>query len=690
MSSSSPTSLQPETAAPTASGGWAKYLRWGLVLLPWLISAWLVHKYAFNQRIMDDWWLGEDLVKFKAGELTITDLLGVQMEHRIFVPRVLALALGLAFQGDMRALMGLTMLLFTLEYVFVVWLWFRRTDLKVWPATVGCFVSGLLLLSPMQFQNFHFGICFLTVLPVLSLAGVFRIMQTSWPDWVRLPLCLVCAWVGMLSFSPGMMTWALPLPVFLWSAQMKGSSARKRFIGAWLLICVVSFALYFHNFKNAAPPAYAYGQTGNNVLASDTMYFMHHLGEAVGFWLRWLGSYLSHGLHCSQATAALSFGILEVSLLLGLVIYTLRHWADEGLRKKLVLWICYGLYSCGTGGMIMVGRLWMEPHEGTSLNLRYHVHQVPLLVALLAGGWIVAKHWLANRSRERIVVWAQFGYACLGGLMVLQVLQWIYGSELMALWRQRHVQDALVQKFLPLSQENFYANKISGDFDYGKKVAIGLEKLGYLDKFFTTDALDQFKRQRLPGAPNFAAFNRLWKTPDGTWWVDGFSLLKRDLSRGRVEANEERKDYREADREHLPCDLILLTFRKTPQDPWRIFGYTPTVAVPFPIHEWYEKDLGGIVYHTWPWPRAMNGAWGSEVGLMSEPPPDAEISAWSLDYDGLKVQRIPFGPAFAPSKNPGSVRDLEAVRLPDLMRGFITDPAVSAPAATTPSPTPPP
>ena len=45
----------------------------------------------------------DDLLKFKLGKLTFDDLWAVQMEHRLFVPRVVSLVLGVIFRGDVRA-----------------------------------------------------------------------------------------------------------------------------------------------------------------------------------------------------------------------------------------------------------------------------------------------------------------------------------------------------------------------------------------------------------------------------------------------------------------------------------------------------------------------------------------------------------------------------------------------------------
>ena len=682
----------PDLPAPLPSSSWQRGLRWFLIAIPWILSAWLVRKYALDQRIMDDWLLGEDLVKWKAGQISLGDLFGAQMEHRLFVPRLLALGLGLALQGDVRALVGLTMLFFTCEYLLVVWLWFRRTDLGAWPATVGCFLSGLLLLTPMKFQTFHFPICFITIMPLASLAGALRVAQSHWPTWLRFVLCCCCGWVGMFSFAPGMLTWVLPLPIFLWVAPMADSRQRRNFVLAWLVVCVLSFFLYFHNLQNEVFAAYSYGQGKQNVLGHDAAYFLQHLGMAVGFYLRWMGSFLSHGWRLPQAEVAMAFGIALLLLYVFVVFYTLKNWADALLRKKMIPWLCYATYSLCTGGMVTVGRLWMEPHEQSSLNLRYHVHQTPLVIGLLAGIWIVARHWLARRPRRAAVPLTHLGWACLGGLLILQVQQWTYGQNLMHLWWQQHVQVGLVQRFWNVSQDNFYLNKLAGDFIYGRDVATKLEKLGYLKKFFPSDQLAQFKQISNPGTSNFGSFDQLWKEPDGRWFVRGYSLYNRPpgskKDARKTSQEDEDREYYQSDYDHPPSDLVLLTYRENPQASWHIFAFVCLDCVPFPLHEWYQKDFEGIGYHIWPWPRRMNGEWASEVGMIKEPPTTAEISAWALDDQDMTVRRVPFGHGFANGRSPEELGKLEALPLPDLMRGFSEDPAAilsSKPSATPPT-----
>ena len=639
------------TPPPPINRRWRRFLPWLLLALPWIACALLVNHYCVNQRVVDDWMFADDLLKFKQGTLTFDDLWAVQMEHRLFVPRVISLTLGVAFQGDVRAQCAMTVIFWAVQYCLVLWMWRKHSGLGRTSAIVSGLLTGLILFHPVQWETMLFPICFFTTIPLACLTGMIRGVLTEWRPWVRLLICLVGAWMAMLSFAPGLLTWFLLLPIFLWVMPMPSAASRRNFIIAWFVLMGISLAAYFNNFHNDVHPAYSYGQGNVNVLERDSSYFFKHPGQAAGFYVRWLGSFLSHGLHTQKVITCTVIGSLQLMLVIGIVLYTWWRRREQDLRNRLLIWLCYAGYTLGTGAMVTMGRLWMEPHEGTSMNMRYHVHQSPLLIALLASLWIIGKREFRRPSEQSSCLPRRVGWALIGALAMMLMIGWSYGSNMMSLWSKRMLREQSAQRFWGLAQENFYLNKQVGDFDFGKRVALGLSELGYLHKrVFTQANLSQYKIHENARKVQFGSFDRLWKDDKGKWRARGFALLR---DKQRTDGKSDGKDLEEFTKLNRAPDLIIFAYRHENMESWKMFGFTMVDGIPSLLQNLHQKDMMGIGVHTSAWPKRMIGEWDEEVALLSEPPADAKVSAWALDAASNTVFRVAFNDEYKAGKNTG-------------------------------------
>jgi hypothetical protein len=73
-----------------------------LVGLPGLILALLVYENAVDTPFFDDFTFLEDWIKYKNGTLHFGDLFTAHMEHRVVLPRFIALGLHLILGRDLR------------------------------------------------------------------------------------------------------------------------------------------------------------------------------------------------------------------------------------------------------------------------------------------------------------------------------------------------------------------------------------------------------------------------------------------------------------------------------------------------------------------------------------------------------------------------------------------------------------
>lgn len=120
----------------------------------------------------------------------------------------------------------------------------------------GFFLTGLLLFSPCQFENWLWGYqlsCFL--LNFTLIAGVV-VMCLRLPLAVQFLLAATCAIIATFSAGNGMLLWPL-----LWSINFlrpKNKTRLEFFIwsGAWLLlaVCAVGFYVYDYRKPTGHPP----------------------------------------------------------------------------------------------------------------------------------------------------------------------------------------------------------------------------------------------------------------------------------------------------------------------------------------------------------------------------------------------------------------------------------------------------
>ena len=86
-----PSLTEPAQRRRTFTGLLPHLLALLVVLAPAAGAFWLVHEYVVNTPHYDDFTFLEDWIKFKQGTLSVGDLFSVHLEHRVTVPRLLAL-----------------------------------------------------------------------------------------------------------------------------------------------------------------------------------------------------------------------------------------------------------------------------------------------------------------------------------------------------------------------------------------------------------------------------------------------------------------------------------------------------------------------------------------------------------------------------------------------------------------------
>jgi hypothetical protein len=208
-----------------------------------------VRLYGVDVPYSDTWNMVPVFEKLSSGTLTLADLFAQQNEHRIFLPRVVLLLLGVATAFDTVVPLYLIQccLLLTLVALFLAF----RDSVSANPlffVPVPFLVFGLGQYWNMV-QAFQIALVFAQTFSVLAL----YLLYVSRREGLRrfsFPGALASATAGSLSAAPGLLAWPVG---FLLLLMLPVERPVKRFLaGAWGLVGLMETVVYFLDYSSPA------------------------------------------------------------------------------------------------------------------------------------------------------------------------------------------------------------------------------------------------------------------------------------------------------------------------------------------------------------------------------------------------------------------------------------------------------
>jgi hypothetical protein len=308
-----------------------------LALVPLLALVLGVAFFSVNVPVWDDWSMVPLLQKAYAGTLSFTDLWEPYTQHRMVLPRLLAVANAHLTGWNLRWQMALS-----LGLAVGLWLVLIRMASRSAAATGRASPPWLpVLLSLLVFSlSAHedwFG-AFWFYNPLLALcAGALALLLTQAPwRWGRLAGAAALALVATYSYSLGLILWPLGL-LALWWQRSADRRCLTQALPVWLALGVGNLVAYFAHYRamtGAPPPAEA----------------LAHPGEYLHFVLDYLGAPLG----IVNPRLAFCLGLLGSVLVVAMAILLvrLRREAWPAVQPYLLL----ALFALGTALVTGLGR----------------------------------------------------------------------------------------------------------------------------------------------------------------------------------------------------------------------------------------------------------------------------------------------------------------------------------------------
>ena len=348
----------------------ASFLRILLPFLPAIAIAYFIFKYGVNIPFWDQWGITPNLlIEDSKGQLTFQTLFAQANESRLFFPKLVFLELAKLTQWNTRAEMAITWLLALLVFANLYFLVCRTLkQLPAWGKTTVLLLMGLVVFSPMQFENWLWGIQMIVFVPILCISTCITLCYLGLRPWQKFLLCGLLCTISTFSYANGMVAWVVVYPIMVISTTWTLRSLFKPrwLLPGWLFLMAANLSLYFHNYqKPSYHPSFSYALT--------------HPLEAIRYFLVFMGIPL--GLLSS----------INFSLLMGLLLISLFAYCNWRIFRLIACrqndlsfslgWQVLGTYSLLSGLITASGRVGFGVSQ--AMSSRYTTFSIYLIVSLI-------------------------------------------------------------------------------------------------------------------------------------------------------------------------------------------------------------------------------------------------------------------------------------------------------------------
>ena len=218
-----------------------------------LVSAalilYFINKYGVNVPYNDQWEYVGFFDHLSQGMLTFEELFRQHNEYRQFFPNVIYVALGSFTHWNVRYEMLVIFLLACLV-AFNIYCLAGFTHVgKPWQKWLMFFLANLFIFSPMQWENWLFGVQIEYFLPIACVSTGLVLAFTRMNGLLKMILCMVLALISTFSSINGFLIWILLFPVLVFSGTKNEYFKKGTVIAIWIVATLEALAIYFSGFQ---------------------------------------------------------------------------------------------------------------------------------------------------------------------------------------------------------------------------------------------------------------------------------------------------------------------------------------------------------------------------------------------------------------------------------------------------------
>jgi hypothetical protein len=474
--------------------------------------AWLILRYGVDVPYWDQWETAFFFEKLARGTLTAADLFAQQNEYRQFFPNLLFVALGRLTGWNVKYEMLASLLLASL-IAWGVWRLGARTFDDAPRRGLLFLTASLLVFSPIQFENWLFGVQVVYFVPVACVvAGLVVAYSERFGTRVALAACACLSAVGTFSSANGLVCW-LVLPPALLAAREGARAAARRWLPLWCAGLALCAAVYARGYRSPASHP-------------STSEALRHPLDALAYFAALLGGPLAVGPRPLAISVAVAVGACALAAYAFACAYLFKFRGDAALVRRATAWAALGAYSLGTAALVTAGRLGYGVAQ--SLTSRYTTFTLYMLVALVYLLPCVFED-AARRgylTEGRVALLKRLGAAAVVLLVLAHVVVFaLVVRHSAANWRRALLRAKACLLFIEVAPEaRCLAEGLSPNVGVLRERAESLDRMGYLRPPLVKDG-----RMRGPAAEGSCADGsfKLFRTEGGAYAAEGDARLPR-------------------------------------------------------------------------------------------------------------------------------------------------------------------
>ena len=369
-----------------------RWMRVALILIglsPLVIVLIHIQRYGVNVPYWDEWdLLVQPYLDTFSGQFRIGDLWYLQNEHRLFVPRLVALAIARLTNLDMLAQMYFNVVLTIFVWVLIYAIYRHTAESK----------NRLLVLLPTAFLLFTMALWprWVDTRPMYLLIAVLGFMAALWvivtrpPGWRALVFAGVLGWIASLSFFTGHLTWIV-VGGLLWFMGYR----KVRYYLVWAVMAAVVLIPYLSDYLVA------------NSIARNSAF--PGLEASISFIFIFIGSPLA-SVKSLTLPQDESFWLGVIGLISVCVLW-FSNWffVRNGFRKSLP-WLAIIGWVVVSAGVAGVGRI-DEFGVNSARAIRYMLYGNIFWIAVVNLGMITLTEPRKSPKSDRVQHLYRFRYA---------------------------------------------------------------------------------------------------------------------------------------------------------------------------------------------------------------------------------------------------------------------------------------
>lgn len=336
-----------------------------LLLIPAVLALIYIHTYAVNVPLLDQYKIVPLFDKFYSGHLSIFDFVAQHMEHRIFLPRLVMLGLGLITHYNVIAEEYLSWFFLLLTCLVIL-----RAFVKAFGFNQNTLVKFIpvtwILFNINQSSTYLWG--FQIAFPMTIFFGALSLylLATSNRIGWRFGLALLCGIACNLSMSNGLLIWPIGIiQIFNYFRFFKKNTNRPRItmFAIWSLVGIIAFIMYFIGF------VYPH-------ISSSLSYIVHHPVSAIISFLACVGGPLAPEVYLASIA-----GVLFLIVFFWAIIIMVKKEPEP--QPFTTFCVSLGVFGLASAVLIVLGR------DNFGYEHMIDPHYITMTMLSIIGGYLL-------------------------------------------------------------------------------------------------------------------------------------------------------------------------------------------------------------------------------------------------------------------------------------------------------------